>query len=175
MQKDQMHVGGRWLDAADGEVFESANPYTGKPRALIPRGRAADAERLARIEVTDNGKLIRRDAGLVPLRPQGHYDFGGLADKLESAVIPIDKDPRSVPCRMPPTVDLRWRAPDLARAGAALRILPPQPAPFPDALSPCLEARGRITVPSPRVWCMMGAGWRFVRPRGQACPSISLR
>jgi (Z)-2-((N-methylformamido)methylene)-5-hydroxybutyrolactone dehydrogenase len=58
MQKDQMHVGGRWLDAADGEVFESANPYTGKPRALIPRGRAAAAERLARIEVTDNGKLI---------------------------------------------------------------------------------------------------------------------
>jgi hypothetical protein len=38
--------------------LRDANPYTGKPRALIPCGRAADAERLARIEVTDNGKLI---------------------------------------------------------------------------------------------------------------------
>jgi (Z)-2-((N-methylformamido)methylene)-5-hydroxybutyrolactone dehydrogenase len=58
MQKDQMHVGGRGLDAAGGEVFEISNPHTGKPKALIPRGRAAEAERLARIEVTDNGKLI---------------------------------------------------------------------------------------------------------------------
>jgi aldehyde dehydrogenase (NAD+) len=130
MQKYQMHIGGQWVDAADGEVFESSNPYTGKPWALIPRGRGADAERaveaahaafssgewprltasarghllrrlgdlvaenaerLARIEVTDNGKLISEMLGQVRYLPQWYYYFGGLADKLEGAVIPIDK------------------------------------------------------------------------------------
>jgi acyl-CoA reductase-like NAD-dependent aldehyde dehydrogenase len=130
MQRYQMHIGGGWVDAADGEVFESSNPYTGKPWALIPRGRAADAERavevahgafssgawprltatarghllrrlgdlvaenaerLARIEVTDNGKLISEMLGQLRYLPQWYYYFGGLADKLEGAVIPIDK------------------------------------------------------------------------------------
>ncbi|MGI4847689.1 MAG: aldehyde dehydrogenase [Janthinobacterium lividum] len=50
-----------------------------------------DADRLARIEVRDNGKLIvemRAQVGYIP-----HYFryFGGLADKMEGAVLPIDK------------------------------------------------------------------------------------
>ena len=130
MQRYQMFVGGQWVDAADGETFESQNPYTGETWALIPRGRAEDAnraveaadrafregawpgmtasarghllrrlgdlvardaERLARVEVTDNGKLISEMLGQLRYIPQWYYYFGGLADKLEGSVIPIDK------------------------------------------------------------------------------------
>lgn len=126
----KMYIGGEWVDAAGGEVFESMNPYTGRTWAMIPRGRAADAERavaaakvafetsawskinatsrghllrrladlitekvehLARIEVIDNGKLINEMIGQVRYIPQWYYYFGGLADKVQGAVIPIDK------------------------------------------------------------------------------------
>src|ERR671933_796867 len=130
MQRYQMFVGGQWVDAADGGTFESQNPYTGETWALVPRGRAEDAnraveaadrafregawpsmtasargqllrrlgdlvardaERLARVEVTDNGKLISEMLGQLRYIPQWYYYFGGLADKLEGSVIPIDK------------------------------------------------------------------------------------
>ncbi|MFT4438927.1 aldehyde dehydrogenase [Caballeronia sp. 15715] len=52
---------------------------------------ARDAERLARIEVTDNGKLLAEMLGQLRYIPQYFYYFGGLADKIEGAVIPIDK------------------------------------------------------------------------------------
>jgi acyl-CoA reductase-like NAD-dependent aldehyde dehydrogenase len=38
MQNYQMLIGGEWVDAADGQVFETMNPYLGKPWATIPRG-----------------------------------------------------------------------------------------------------------------------------------------
>ena len=44
----KMFIGGEWVDAASREVFESDNPFTGKPWALIPRGGAPDADRAAR-------------------------------------------------------------------------------------------------------------------------------
>src|SRR5689334_3430947 len=130
MQSYRMHIGGDWVDAAGGEVFESFNPYTGKAWATIPRGRAEDAQRavaaarrafrggpwpqltatarghllrrlgdlvasnaehLARIEVTDNGKLINEMLGQLRYIPQWYYYYAGLADKLEGAVIPTDK------------------------------------------------------------------------------------
>jgi len=52
---------------------------------------AADAERLAQIESTDNGKLIAEMSGQLKYIPQWFYYFGGLADKIEGRVIPIDK------------------------------------------------------------------------------------
>ena len=52
---------------------------------------AADAERLAQIESTDNGKLIAEMRGQLNYIPQWFYYFGGLADKIEGRVIPIDK------------------------------------------------------------------------------------
>jgi aldehyde dehydrogenase (NAD+) len=52
---------------------------------------AADADRLARIESTDNGKLIAEMSGQLKYIPQWFYYFGGLADKIEGRVIPIDK------------------------------------------------------------------------------------
>jgi aldehyde dehydrogenase (NAD+) len=126
----QMFVGGQWVDAASNDVFESHNPYTGKPWALIPRAGAADADRavraahkaftggdwpkmtasqrgallrrlgdlivekarhLAEIEVRDNGKLISEMGAQTAYMAQWYYYFGGLADKIEGAVLPSDK------------------------------------------------------------------------------------
>ena len=129
LQKYQLHIGSAQVEPASGAWFESFNPYTGKPWALIPRGNAADvdravtaasaafrgewrrlsasargrllcklgdliaknAERLAEIEVRDNGKLIAEMAARIRYLPQFYYYFGGLADKIEGAVIPTDK------------------------------------------------------------------------------------
>lgn len=52
---------------------------------------AADADRLATIESTDNGKLFAEMRGQLNYIPQWFYYFGGLADKIEGRVIPIDK------------------------------------------------------------------------------------
>jgi (Z)-2-((N-methylformamido)methylene)-5-hydroxybutyrolactone dehydrogenase len=130
MQNYQMLIGGEWVDAADGQVFETMNPYLGKPWATIPRAGAEDAaravaaakaafrdgpwarmnptqrgalirrladlvaeraEHLARVEVTDNGKLIGEMHGQLRYVPQFYHYFAGLADKLQGAVLPIDK------------------------------------------------------------------------------------
>jgi aldehyde dehydrogenase (NAD+) len=52
---------------------------------------AANAESLAATEVRDNGKLLAEMAGQVRYHPEWWYYFGGLADKIEGAVVPIDK------------------------------------------------------------------------------------
>ncbi len=52
---------------------------------------AADAENLAQIESTDNGKLIAEMRSQLNYIPQWFRYFGGLADKIEGRVIPIDK------------------------------------------------------------------------------------
>jgi acyl-CoA reductase-like NAD-dependent aldehyde dehydrogenase len=122
-------IGGKWVNPASGEWFESVNPFTAKPWALVPRGSkadvdqaiaaancafhgewrklsatargallhkfgelvAAEAERFAEIESTDNGKLIAEMRGQLNYIPQWYYYYGGLADKIEGRVIPIDK------------------------------------------------------------------------------------
>ncbi len=111
-------------------TFESYDPYTGRPWALIPREGAAEvdaavaaakaafrskewsgltpsargkllvrladliadnAERLAAIETRDNGKLIAEMGAQLRYIPEWYRYFGGLADKIEGAVLPIDK------------------------------------------------------------------------------------
>jgi aldehyde dehydrogenase (NAD+) len=52
---------------------------------------ARDARRLAEIEVRDNGKLIAEMQGQLSYVPNWYYYFGGLADKIQGAVIPLDK------------------------------------------------------------------------------------
>ena len=52
---------------------------------------AKNAERLAQLEVMDNGKLIAEMRAQLNYAPQWYYYFGGLADKVEGAVIPLDK------------------------------------------------------------------------------------
>jgi (Z)-2-((N-methylformamido)methylene)-5-hydroxybutyrolactone dehydrogenase len=129
MKKHKMLVAGEWVEPQSGEWFESINPYTAAPWALIPRGNAADidravaaarsayygdwrklnatargsllrrladliaadADRLAEIETTDNGKLLAEMRTQLKYIPQWLHYFGGLADKIEGRVIPIDK------------------------------------------------------------------------------------
>ena len=130
MKKYQMYIGGEWVAPASREWFESFNPFTGEPWALIARGNAQDADqavrtahaaftdgpwpqmtpsqrgallrklgdlvanhaqRLAETEVLDNGKLIAEMRAQLNYVPQWYYYFSGLADKVEGAVIPLDK------------------------------------------------------------------------------------
>ena len=50
-----------------------------------------NADRLAKIEVTDNGKLISEMSTQLHYIPQWFYYYAGLADKIEGAVLPIDR------------------------------------------------------------------------------------
>ncbi len=52
---------------------------------------AANAERLAELEVRDNGKLINEMLVQLKTIPQWFYYYAGLADKVEGGVLPIDK------------------------------------------------------------------------------------
>src|SRR5262245_55412957 len=52
---------------------------------------APEAKRLAEIEVRDNGKLYAEMSAQTGYMAQWYYYFGGLADKIEGEVIPIDK------------------------------------------------------------------------------------
>jgi acyl-CoA reductase-like NAD-dependent aldehyde dehydrogenase len=74
--------------AFDGEWGQ----MTGFQRAAIMRrcGDAilANAERLARLEVNDSGKLMREMLGQLQGLPQWYWYFSGLADKLEGRTVP---------------------------------------------------------------------------------------
>jgi (Z)-2-((N-methylformamido)methylene)-5-hydroxybutyrolactone dehydrogenase len=52
---------------------------------------AREANRLAEIEVRDNGKLLAEMRGQVRYLPYWFSYFGGLADKIEGRVPPLDK------------------------------------------------------------------------------------
>ena len=130
LTKYQTVIAGRRVDSASGEFFETENPYTGKPWALIPRCAAEDVDRavsaahtaftsgpwpkltpsergamlrrlgdlvaensraLAEVEVRDNGKLIAEMSTTTAYMAQWYHYYGGLADKIEGAVIPTDK------------------------------------------------------------------------------------
>jgi len=118
------------MDPSRGEWFETFDPYTARPWALIPRATAEDADRaviaartafmsgpwpnmtattrgallrrlgdlvardadeLAKIETHDNGKLIVEMRTQMRYLPQWYYFFGGLADKVQGSVVPIDR------------------------------------------------------------------------------------
>jgi len=130
MKTYQHYIDGAYVNPAQGEWFDSVDPYRGEVWAQIPRGSAADvdravdaakramtegpwasmhasarakimrrlgdlvaenAERLAAIEVRDNGKLMSEMLGQLRYHPEWWYYFAGLADKLEGEVIPVDK------------------------------------------------------------------------------------
>ena len=87
---------GRAVDAAY-RAFKSGDWPKLKPTqrgALLRRLGdliARDAEKLAALEVRDNGKLLAEMGAQVRYLPQWYYYYGGLADKIEGSVIPIDK------------------------------------------------------------------------------------
>src|SRR5208337_746139 len=130
MQKYQVYINGASADPSSNQWFESYNPFTGEPWALIPQSNEEDvdkavrsahaaltqgpwaamtpsrrglllhklgdliaraARRLAEVEVRDNGKLIAEIQGQLDYIPQWYYYFGGLADKIQGAVVPLDK------------------------------------------------------------------------------------
>ena len=49
------------------------------------------AEHLGRIEVRDNGKLISEMAAQTRYMPEWFYYYGGLADKIQGAVVSVDR------------------------------------------------------------------------------------
>ncbi|WP_231379349.1 aldehyde dehydrogenase [Candidatus Solirubrobacter pratensis] len=125
-----MLIGGEWVESRSGETFESVDPFTGRPWAIVPRAGAEDvdaavaaaraafdggpwrrmpgaerarlmrrlaeliavnAERIAVVETTDNGKLIREMEGqLRGLADYYHY-FAGAADKIHGETLPPDR------------------------------------------------------------------------------------
>jgi acyl-CoA reductase-like NAD-dependent aldehyde dehydrogenase len=52
---------------------------------------AERAEEIAAVEVADNGKLYREMLAQLRVIPEWLYYFGGLADKIEGRVIPLDR------------------------------------------------------------------------------------
>src|SRR4051812_49624664 len=130
LKRYRMLIGGEWRDAAAGETFESVDPFTGRPWAVVPRAGTADvdaavraardafdsgpwrrttgverarlmrrlaglideeASRIAVVESTDNGKLIREMEGqLRGLADYYHY-FAGAADKIGGETLPADR------------------------------------------------------------------------------------
>lgn len=106
---------------------------------------SAHAEELAATEVRDNGKLIAEMGLQVKYVPQWYHYFGGLADKIEGAVTPIDKpdhfhftrhEPLGVVCAITP-----WNSPlllagwKLAPALAAGNTIVLKPSEFTSASS----------------------------------------
>ena len=122
----KMVIGGKAVDALSGRIFESGNPFTGRPWARVPDGgpedvdaavaaaraaldgdwgaktgferaallrRLADlitenAATLARLEVSDSGKLYREMIGQATGLAGWYLYYAGLADKLEGRQIP---------------------------------------------------------------------------------------
>ena len=130
LKRYQTYINGRWVGAASGKTFQTFDPYTGEPWALIPECEKADvdiaveaaavafetgpwsvltqtargkalrriaaliekhAAYLAEIEVRDNGKLISEMAAQTRYLPEWFYYYGGLADKIQGAVVPVDR------------------------------------------------------------------------------------
>lgn len=79
------------------EAFDEGpwGKMTGTERARLLR-RFADllaenAERIALVESTDNGKLLREMSGQLKALPEWYYYFAGAADKIQGETIPSDK------------------------------------------------------------------------------------
>ncbi|RZT08235.1 aldehyde dehydrogenase (NAD+) [Duganella sp. CF402] len=99
-----------WADIARGDASDvdravqaaHAALTTGPWAALTPTARglllhrlgdllARDADRLAQIETRDNGKLLAEMRSQITYLPQWFYYYGGLADKVQGQVLPLDK------------------------------------------------------------------------------------
>ncbi len=135
----QHFIDGAFEDAA--ETFESVDPSTEQPWAVMPAAGVADvdravtaahralfdpswsdltptargklltrlgdlvarhAPRLAELETRDTGKIIRETRAQIGYVADYYRYFGGLADKLQGAHLPIDKDDMDVTLRREP-------------------------------------------------------------------------
>ena len=79
------------------EAFDEGpwGAMTGTERARLLRRLAEliaeNAESIARVETTDNGKLLREMGGQMKALPEWYYYFAGAADKIHGETIPSDK------------------------------------------------------------------------------------
>jgi aldehyde dehydrogenase (NAD+) len=100
-----------------------------------------EAERLAEIETRDNGKLLQEMTTQLRYIPEWYRYFGGLADKIEGGVLPIDKagmhaytrrEPLGViACIIPwnsPLLLLTWKLAPALAAGNTVVIKPSEHA-----------------------------------------------
>jgi aldehyde dehydrogenase (NAD+) len=105
------YTGKPWVELADGSeadvarathaargAFDTASPWRRMPqrdrgRLLLRLADALDksANHLARVEATDNGKLLREMLVQTSYLPRWYEYFGGLADKVLGDTIPSDR------------------------------------------------------------------------------------
>jgi aldehyde dehydrogenase (NAD+) len=126
--QDRLFVGGQFVDALDGETFETLNPHDGSVLANVAQATAADVDRAvaaaaaafpawARLGATSRGRLLLKLADRIeeqadelatlesldtghPIRDSRRLDvvrtaatfryFGGMADKVQGDVIPVE-------------------------------------------------------------------------------------
>ncbi len=174
-----MLIGGEWVDARSGAIFESINPYTAEPWATIPRAGAEDvdaavraargafeswsrttpvtrarlmrrlaalieehAERIAVVETTDNGKLIREMEGQLRGLADYYQYYAGAADKVGGETLPADRDnffvytmrePLGVVAAITPwnspILLMSWKAAPALAAGCTIVVKPAEQAP----------------------------------------------
>ncbi len=78
-------------NALDGEWGGFSPTHRGKLLVRLAELTEDNAERLAEIEVRDNGKLMAEMAAQTSYLAEWYRYYGGLADKVQGAVIPTDK------------------------------------------------------------------------------------
>ncbi len=78
--------------AFESEAWRGLSP-TKRGRLMMRLGDciAESAEEIAAVEVRDNGKLYKEMLAQLRVIPEWLYYFGGLADKVEGRVIPLDR------------------------------------------------------------------------------------
>ena len=125
------YIDGMDVNPSSMEWFETVNPFTRRPWALVPRCNERDVdlaigaahrafkesgwpgmapskrgavlrrigdvfsnkvERLAEVETYENGKSISDTLAQVRSLPEWFYYYGGLIDKIEGRVIPVDQE-----------------------------------------------------------------------------------
>ncbi|WP_342640893.1 aldehyde dehydrogenase [Rhodoligotrophos ferricapiens] len=103
-------TGQPWYEAADGDAADVDAAVQAAQAALVDpawrrmtqsaRGKlvrrlaelvARDADTLARIEMRDNGKLLREMQAQLGAMPDTYHYFAGMADKLQGETIPVNK------------------------------------------------------------------------------------
>ena len=77
--------------AFEGGWGTSLPSYRGKLLCRLADIIDREADRLGRLEVQDNGKLLAEMGGQTKYIGEWYRYFGGLADKIEGTVIPTDK------------------------------------------------------------------------------------
>ncbi len=139
MERFQHYIDGVFENGS--ATFESLDPATGTPWALMPaasaddvdravaaadralnaptwagltataRGKllyrladliARDAQMLAALETRDTGKIIRETSAQIAYVAEYYRYYAGLADKIEGAVLPVDKADMDVWLRREP-------------------------------------------------------------------------